>query len=258
MFLIFKSLIFGLSLALALIIGNFLLWKKAKAKDLESETIFDLSLLSLTGGLVLGRIFYILSHWELFQIDVFRWIHLVRYPGFSGKGVMIGFLLTLWYLSAKKKVNFWLFADCLVAPFLYALFLLQAGCLVNSCVVGTVTNLPWSKTYLGFLGNRHPLGLYAIAGTVLLMFLVKRWEALWPKFVTLVHQKNSLEAKQAGWLFLFSVSVFFLLNFVLDIFKQNALYWGKVNLEIIIDLVFVLAGLLLLFLRFGKKLRQPV
>lgn len=250
--LILKSFLFGLLLVIAFVLGNFLLWKKAKAKGFVSDIIFDLSLESLVGGLVAGRIVYIATHWQLFQIDIFRWIHLVRYPGFSGKSVIIGYLLTLWYLSKKKKVDYWLFADCLVVPFLYALLLGQLGCLINGCVVGTVTTLPWGKIALGFLGNRHPLGLYAIIGTLLLMFFVKKAEVFCPKILSSLRQTKNREVKEGGLIFLFGLMIFALVDFVLELFKQNALYLGNVNLEILVDAILFLGSLVLLLIRFGK------
>lgn len=238
MLAIFKSFLFGLSLALAFVVGNFLFWKKAKAKDLGTDLIFDFSLASLAGGLVFGRLFYIFANWSVFRVDIFRWIHLVRYPGFSGKAIILGFLFTLLYFCRKKKVNPWPFLDSLIIPFIYALFIAQFGCLINGCIRGI---------------TGHPLALYFLISTIILMWLVKKIETYLPQLLSGVHKKKNIEIKQEGLLFLSILASFALINFVLDIFKQNALYLGKVNIAVSFDLLLLLTGLFFLVKRIGLK-----
>lgn len=243
MLAILKSFLFGLSLVLAFVLGNFLLWKKTKAKDISSETVFDLSLVSLICGLISGRLFYILANWQVFQIDIFRWIHVVRYPGFSGKAVMVGFLLTLLYLCRKRKIYPWLFLDCLVVPFIYALALGQLGCLINECVVGTMTKFHF----------RHPLGLYAIIGTLILMLVVKKLETYLPQIISRFHKEKKWEVRSEGLLFIFVLSLYSVIDFVLELFRENALYLENVKLGLVFDLLLLFFGFLLLFIRLGNN-----
>ncbi|MCL5675715.1 MAG: prolipoprotein diacylglyceryl transferase [Patescibacteria group bacterium] len=253
MLAILKSFLFGLSLALAFVLGNFLLWKRAKEKDINSYEVFDLSLLGLAGGLILGRLVYILANWPTFQIDIFRWIHIVRYPGFSGKAVMIGFLLTVLYYCRKKKIKTWVFLDCLGVPFLYALLLGQTGCIFNSCVVGTATKLPWGEVYPGFLGHRHPAEIYAVILTLIMMFLVKKAEPNLSRWLSYLKKEKNLTIKPEGLVFLSVLVLFSLFDFLLEFTRSNALYFNKVNLALVFDAGLFLTGLGLTFFRIIKN-----
>ena len=74
---IITSLIYGLSVAVALVVGSFLLWKAAKKADLDSELIFDWSILMVFFGIISGRLFsldtfYQISRYFRKRRDVWR------------------------------------------------------------------------------------------------------------------------------------------------------------------------------------------
>ncbi|MBI3384722.1 prolipoprotein diacylglyceryl transferase [Candidatus Gottesmanbacteria bacterium] len=78
------SLFYGLSIALAFILTNFLLWRSAKKEDnISVEVIFDWSLVMTIFAIVGGRLFFILSHFNAFAPDIFRWIHFIRSLSFA-------------------------------------------------------------------------------------------------------------------------------------------------------------------------------
>src|SRR3989338_4748416 len=74
---------FGLFLALGFLLATFLVWRLARAWDLNEEKVLDLILLTFFGSLIGARLFFIALNFEYFAIDLSRIILLTNYPGMS-------------------------------------------------------------------------------------------------------------------------------------------------------------------------------
>src|SRR3990167_5861084 len=87
------------------IIGLFLVWKQAKERLFDEETVFDLVFIS-TGSAVFGaRIMYIVLHWSSFCLSPLQWILIALYPGMSPASALAFFLLTYWYFAKRIKAR---------------------------------------------------------------------------------------------------------------------------------------------------------
>ena len=87
------------------IIGLFLVWKQAKERLFDEETVFDLVFIS-TGSAVFGaRIMYIVLHWSSFGFSPLQWILIALYPGMSLASALAFFLLSYWYFAKRRKAD---------------------------------------------------------------------------------------------------------------------------------------------------------
>ncbi len=97
---------FGVFLSLGFIFGVFLVWRLARAWDLDEEKILDLTLLTFVGGLLGARIYFGLSHLGDFASSPLNFLLFTKYPGFSFWGGFLGGWLTLFYLSSRQRRDF--------------------------------------------------------------------------------------------------------------------------------------------------------
>jgi len=151
----------GLMLSMAVIISALLLVLETKRRNLEPDPFLDLVLIVIFGGILGGRIFYVvfydLQYYLTYPLEILRFWQggLVYYGGLIG-GVLAG-----WTYVKIKKISFWPTAD-LIAPFLalgYAI--VRIGCFLNGCCYGERTTLAWGVHFPvidDFL--RHPTQLY--------------------------------------------------------------------------------------------------
>lgn len=89
------------------------------------------------------------------------------YQGLASHGAAIGIIAGLWYYSKKvsKKPVLWIL-DRVVLPIALAGFFIRMGNLMNSEIIGTVTDMPWGFRFMRAgdipdpMTPRHPAQLY--------------------------------------------------------------------------------------------------
>lgn len=161
-------------MALGFLYGVFLVWRLARAWDLDEEKILDLTLLTFIGGLLFARAHFILENFSLFGISFLKWILITKYPGFSFWGSLLGGILTLLIFTKKFKLDFWKVSDIATVGLLGGLILGDIGCLLGGCSVGSPSKLFIAVTLVGVIGKRFPTQV--LEALLLALVLVKIWQ----------------------------------------------------------------------------------
>jgi len=164
---------FGVFLALGFLVGVFLIWRLARAWDLNEEKILDLTLLTFLGGLIGARLFFALGHMELFAENMLGIILINKLPGFSFWGGFLGGWLTLYFFTRKKGEDFWQISDIAAIGFLGGLVLTDVGCFLGGCSVGIQSNFFLASHMVGFLGRRFPTQILEAA--LLFLVMIRLW-----------------------------------------------------------------------------------
>jgi len=133
-----KIYTFGVFLVLALFWGSYLLWKLIRLTSFKEEDIFDSLFWVLAGGLLLGRLVYVLLNLKEFGFNLLKFLLINGYPGISLYGAITGGLLTLYLFCHNKKLKFSELVDYFIAPFFLALFLGKLGSFFSGNKVGEV------------------------------------------------------------------------------------------------------------------------
>jgi phosphatidylglycerol:prolipoprotein diacylglycerol transferase len=155
-----KLYTFGVFLVLAFFWGSYLLWKNVLLTSYKEEDMFDGMFIGLFGGVVIGRLFYVVTHSGEFGYSILKIILINGYPGFLLYGFLVGALLT-WYLFAKsKKIRFGEMMDYIIPPVLLALGFGKLGSFFSGVEFGTRTKLPLSLKVAGVAGAHHLTPLY--------------------------------------------------------------------------------------------------
>lgn len=176
---------FGIFLALGFLFGIFLIWRLARAWDLDEEKVLDLMLLTFVGAFVGARVYFALENWNLFVASPFDLVLINKIPGFSFWGGFLGGWLTLYAFARRKHIDFWQFADIAVVGFLGGLILSNLGCFFGGCNVGIPSKVFFAVTQVGSLGKRWPIQI--IEALILAMALGKVWSQ-----ATHFHQRGKI------------------------------------------------------------------
>lgn len=165
---------FGFFLALAFLFATFLIWRLARAWDLDEEKILDLILLTFFGGILGARIFFILLNFPFFADNLWKAVLVTRYPGLSFWGGLLGGWLTLYFFLKRKKLDFWQYADIASVGFLGGVILGDIGCFLGGCGFGISSNLFFASPVVGVVGKRFPVQLLEA-----ILFALSLWR-IWP------------------------------------------------------------------------------
>lgn len=175
---------YGVFLALGFLFGIFLIWRLARAWDLDEEKTLDLTLLTFIGGMIGARIYFTIEHFEYFT-SVLDFILINKISGFSFWGGILGGSLTLYFFAKRSRMDFWQAADIASVGFFAGLILADVGCFAGGCNIGTTSKAFFAVPMVGLLGKRWPVQL--IEALVFIFGLLKIWAV-----ATHFHQRGKI------------------------------------------------------------------
>lgn len=178
---------YGLMLAIAFFAAIWYVHRRSKAENLPFEQMLNVAYILIFGGVIGGRLSYVLMHLSDFVDDPLSAINPFQGDqfGISGLnlygGVILAVLAMLVYVQLKKLPL--LAVGDLFSPALgLGIGIGRIGCFLNGCCFGTPTDLPWGVTYpegsipAYYFGHQaiHPSQLYT-AGYGWLLFFALFW-----------------------------------------------------------------------------------
>lgn len=177
------SLCWLIGLALAYIIVQ-RLYKEQKVKGELFDPLFVYCFVGILAGARLGHcLFYqpdlFLSSWEHF-VEIFLPIDFLpqggwRFTGYRGlasHGGTLGLMLALWFYVRRTKMNIWQVLDNIAIATPVTACFIRLGNLMNSEIIGKVTDVPWAFIFQQVDGMpRHPGQLYEAIAYALLFFI---------------------------------------------------------------------------------------
>lgn len=249
---------YGLSWALAFIGSHFFMNRIFK-KEGRTDKQLDLLTLYIVIATVLGArlghcFFYDFDYYSKHLLEVFK----VWEGGLASHGGAIGIVIGMWLYCRKTKESWlWLF-DRLVVVVPLASMCIRFGNLMNSEIVGKVTNVAWGFKFLrndedvanlAQFGTeipvRHPTQLYeALFYSVL--FTLFYW--LW---------KHKRTAVGPGFMFGLFCVLMFSFRFLMEFMKENQSAFEDalpINMGQILSLPFIALGIFMIAR--SRKLNQ--
>ncbi len=208
----------------------------AISRELVDDLYFYL-VVGLISGARLGYVvFYNLGEYIQTPIEILK----VWHGGMSFHGGLIGTVLAGIVFSRKKEVDFWLWADMIIATAPIGLGLGRLGNFINAELYGRVTTVPWAMVFPYSDGlPRHPSQLYEAFFEGMVLFLV-----LW-------FAKDRI--RRPGMLTSLFLVLYGCFRFFLEFFREPDPQLGFVlsflTMGQILSLLMILAGGLLFVMR---------
>jgi phosphatidylglycerol:prolipoprotein diacylglycerol transferase len=161
---------YGAMMALAIILAVPLSARMGEQVGIPRTLLVDSLAVPLMATLLVGaRAGYVVSHFQEFAGDP---LAAVRPPfaGLASHGAIAVGLAFLAVWSRRHRVPLWRVTDAVTPSILVAIILVRWGNFMNGELYGDPTALPWGIAFPGVPGGpRHPLQLYEIVGTGLIL-----------------------------------------------------------------------------------------
>lgn len=209
---------YGLFIVTGILSATLVSFKLAGKYSIKKDTIIDLAFWLIIAGLIGTRVYHVLLELPFYlnnPLDIFK----VWEGGLAIHGGIIAGLITIWWFSHKRAINFFLLAAIIAPGMALAQAIGRWGNYFNQEIYGTPTGLPWGIP-IEFVnripefynsGYFHPTFLYESIGSLLI-------------FITLLlfHKKlNNSNLKYkiiiATYLFLYSI-----LRFSLEFIRTDS------------------------------------
>ncbi|MEI7583768.1 prolipoprotein diacylglyceryl transferase [Runella sp.] len=239
---------YGLLFASGFLVGQRIMAHIFRKEGLK-ETLLDSLLLTMVITTVVGAR---LGHFLFYEPEVLlnNPLQVITPPfaGLASHGATIGILLGLYFYARAKKMNFLWVVDRIVIVVALAGCFIRMGNLMNSEIVGKVTDVPWAFVFTRNFEftqyPRHPAQLYEAMACLVLCFLLF-W--MW--------NKRKTQTPQGLLLGIFLIWVFGL-RFVFEFFKENQVAFEnelQFNMGQILSIPAIVLGIVFLAYAFKNK-----
>lgn len=164
---------YGTFLALAVLTGDFLIYKAYQREGLSGSFIFDLSFWILISGIIGARVLYCLLNLAYFSKDLPE-IFKLQHGGLSWfGGLVFGVSSAIIYLKVKKTpvLNT---IDKIIPYVALAQAIGRIGCFSNGCCFGRLSAygiyFPVHDAYLA------PVQIYSSLALIIIFFILRVWQ----------------------------------------------------------------------------------
>ena len=162
--------IFGLIFAFQY--GKYII-AKSNCFSFKGKILDDFLPYAILGIIIGGRLGYIIFYDLYYYLNNPIKILYIWQGGMSFHGGLIGVIFITYYFIKNKNIELFKFTDLLAIITPIGLFLGRLANFINSELIGTPTNLPWSVIFVK-IDNipRHPSQIYEALLEGLLLFLI--------------------------------------------------------------------------------------
>jgi phosphatidylglycerol---prolipoprotein diacylglyceryl transferase len=243
---------YGLMWAVAFIASHFVMNRVYKTEGRTDKQLDSLTLYIILGTIIGARLGHCLFYGPWFdEVSIHGEVineGYLSHPlnilkvyegGLASHGGAIGIIIAMILYCRKHKESWlWLFDRLVVVVPLASMFI-RIGNLMNSEIIGTVTNLPWGFIFVKESPEpRHPAQLYEAIYSLALFILMYR---LW---------KNKRKAVGPGFMFGIFCVAMFSMRFLVEFLKENQSDFEEafaLNMGQILSLPFVIVGIFMIW-----------
>jgi len=241
---------YGVFLALAFLLGSFLVWKKGREERFEEEDIFDGILLGVFWGIVVARIVYVILNWADFAGKWLETIAVTRVPGLNFLGGLLGGLGYLYFFAKKKKWDVLKSFDVFCLGIALSQIVGYMGSFLNGNLYGTRVSLAWAMNFPGVEGARHPAQLYGAFLYLLLLLLLLK---IFKEYRTYEWYKQGVSEPKPGLTFFGYIFGMGLIQLILSLVTPSQIYLKSFAIEGWTGLALLVVGVVGVYMRSERK-----
>jgi phosphatidylglycerol---prolipoprotein diacylglyceryl transferase len=145
---------YGILVAVAFLAGLWTAARRGRREGFSAEQVYDLGPWLIIGGILGGRILYVISYWrEAFAEKPFPEIFMIQHGGLVFYGGLIGSITACAIYLWLKKIPKWKMADVLAPSIALGYVFGRLGCFMNGCCYGRACSLRWAVSFPPHMEN---------------------------------------------------------------------------------------------------------
>jgi phosphatidylglycerol---prolipoprotein diacylglyceryl transferase len=174
---------YGVILAIAYLVGIWLLRRKARAEGLPDQQIFDFSLYILASAILGAKLLLVIVEWRHYMANPRDLVEVLRSGGVFYGGLIAATTVGIWYMR-KHRLPAWKIADMGAPSIALGEAIGRWGCFAAGCCYGKPTDSALGVTFRDPFAHEavgtplnvplHPTQIY-LSLNALLIFLILQW-----------------------------------------------------------------------------------
>ncbi len=171
---------YGVMLAIAYLVGIWMLTRKADREGLPKNEIADLSIAILAAAILGSKLLLAIVDFRDYLSDPRAALELIRSGGVFQGGLIAATIVGIWYIR-KHGLPVWRVTDMAAPSIALGEAIGRWGCLSAGCCYGKPTNVPWAITFTDPFAHEavgtplnvplHPTQIY-LSLNALVLFLI--------------------------------------------------------------------------------------
>lgn len=229
----FQIRFYGLMYAIGIICALYIIRREVRRKAifLTEDQIMNFVILSVLGGIIGARLYYVVFNWGSYSQDPWEIIK-IWHGGLAIHGGVLGGTLVGWYLTRLYHVPFWRMADIVALPAILGQTLGRFGNFMNGDAHGLPTSKPWGIVFpaTSTAGYEypgiplHPTMLYEMVSNFCIFLL------LW---------KIRTQPWKDGFIFCLYLLLYSVGRFVVSFFRADSLMLGPFRIAHIMSILLI-------------------
>ncbi len=138
---------YGVIIGTGIILSLFLALYEAKRTNQNPENYMDFTMIAIVVCVICARLYYVIFSWDYYSQHLSE-IFAIRNGGLAIYGGIIGGVLTAYFYTKAKKLNFWLFADTAAPSLLLGQIIGRWGNFFNREAFGGYTDGIFAMRYM--------------------------------------------------------------------------------------------------------------
>jgi phosphatidylglycerol:prolipoprotein diacylglycerol transferase len=244
---------YGLMYVIAIVVGIILLHRELIRKRIEltRDEVISLVFFLIVGGILGGRIYYVLFMWKDFYVYNPLEIFAIWHGGLAIHGGIIGGAIVIFLYARIKKLSFFSLCDAIAPSLALGQAFGRFGNFMNGDAYGFPTSLPWGIVFPKgsvagdeFPGQPlHPVMLYELALNLINFFI------LW---------KLRKRDYKPGFILALYLGNYGIIRFFVSFLRADSLMLGNLRGAQLLSLLFVAGALFfILVFKLWKTEQRP-
>lgn len=155
---------FGLFLLLAFVVGIALARRRAVPLGIEPSQMLDIALYMIIGGIVVGRLGYVVANLPTFVREPLRIVTIWQDSGLVFYGAVLGAGAVAVMYARNRQIPIRRFLDVFAPPLAAGYAVAMIGALLHGLYLGRPTTVPWAVQMV--FEQRHPTPIYLLIASV--------------------------------------------------------------------------------------------
>jgi len=204
---------FGLFLLLAFVVSIVLARRRAAPLGIDPSQMLDIALYMIIGGIVVGRLGYVVANLPTFAQDPVRIVTIWHDSGLVFYGAVLGGGAVAVLYARRRQIPLRRFLDVFAPPLAAGYAVAMIGALLHGLYLGRPTTVPWAVQMV--FEQRHPVPMYLLIASV-------------GTYIVLRVQEH--RAMGAGTLFFLWLALHAVTRFAVEFFVESPAVVGPLTL----------------------------